>query len=141
MSIKTYTELITLPTFKERFEYLKIGNKIGDETFGFSRYLNQTLYSSYFWKEVIRPKIITRDMGFDLGVKDFNIIGRIVIHHMNPITIEDLEKETDFLYNPEYLICVSESTHRAIHYSDDSILNSIGFVERTKNDTCLWRKK
>lgn len=140
MSIKTYTELITLPTFKERFNYLKIGHKIGEDTFGFNRFLNQDLYNSYFWRNVIRPKIITRDMGFDLGLKDYPINGKIIIHHMNPLTIEDIDKNTDLLFNPEYLICTSVDTHQAIHYGDDSILRGFEVVTRSKNDTCLWRK-
>lgn len=140
MSIKTYTELMTLPTFKERFNYLKIGHKIGEDTFGFNRFLNQDLYNSHFWRNVIRPKIITRDMGFDLGLKDYPINGKIIIHHMNPLTIEDIDKNTDLLFNPEYLICTSVDTHQAIHYGDDSILRGFEMVTRSKNDTCLWRK-
>lgn len=139
MSIKTYTELITIPTFEERFKYLKIGNLVGEDTFGFNRFLNQDLYNSYFWKNVIRPKIISRDMGFDLGAKDHPIYGKIVIHHMNPLTIDDIENNTDFLFNPEYLICTSEETHRAIHFSDDSFLETFKNVERFKNDTCIWK--
>ena len=137
MSIKTYSELITLPTFEERFEYLKLNGRVGEDTFGWDRYLNQSLYKSQRWKS-LRNHIILRDNGCDLGVDGYGIFGGVRIHHMNPITIEDIETQSDFLWNPEYLISTSLITHNAIHYGDKNLLISM-FVERTKNDTCPWR--
>ena len=138
MSIRTYSELITLPTFEERFRYLQLSGKIGDETFGFDRYLNQRLYRSQKWMS-IRDQIIIRDNGCDLGVEGHDIYGKIIVHHMNPITLKDIEKESEFLFDPEYLICVTHNTHNAIHYGDESLLISAP-IERTKNDTCPWRR-
>ena len=137
MSIKTYSELITLPTFEERFEYLNLQGRIGEETFGFDRYLNQIFYRSQKWKS-IRNYVISRDNGCDLGLEGFEIYGKIIIHHMNPITIKDIERESDFLLNPEFLICTTHNTHNAIHYGDRSLLMT-GPIVRTKNDTCPWR--
>ena len=137
--IRTYSELIKIPTFKERFEYLKIGGKVGEETFGFDRYLNQIFYKSKEWLE-IRNYVITRDMGCDLGHSDHEIIdNRIIIHHMNPITKEDILNRSEFLLNPEYLITTTKFTHDAIHYGDDNLLRIEEPVERFKNDTCPWR--
>lgn len=138
--IRTYSELITLNTFEDRFRYLMLHGKVGFETFGFNRYLNQTFYKTKLWKNEIRPYIVTRDLGCDLGVKDLEIFGPITIHHLNPITVDDVLKFSDFLINPEYMICTSDRTHKAIHYSDESILQIIHYVERTPNDTCPWRK-
>lgn len=135
--IRTYTELSRISTFEDRYEYLKLGGRIGEETFGFDRYLNQVFYRSQKWKS-IRDFVIVRDNGCDLGVRGFEIYGKILIHHMNPITIEDIEKESDFLTNPEYLISTTLDTHNAIHYGDKSLLLT-GPIERTKNDTCPWR--
>lgn len=137
MGIKTYSELITLPTFEERYRYLKIGGRIGEETFGFDRYLNQIYYRSQKWKSV-RDYVIIRDNGCDLGMPGHEIYGKIIVHHMNPITIDDIEKESAFLTDPEYLICTILNTHNAIHYGDESLLITAP-VERTKNDTCPWR--
>lgn len=137
MTIRTYSELITIPTFEERYKYLKIGGKVGEETFGFERYLNQEFYKSYEWQS-IRRQVIVRDLGCDLGIKDREIHGKIIVHHMNPITIDDIIEASDFLLNPEYLICTLKSTHDAIHYGDESLLIKAP-VERTKNDTCLWK--
>lgn len=137
-TIRTYSELLSLSTFEERFKYLKIQGEVGNETFGFDRYLNQKFYKSGEWLE-IRNKIITRDLGCDLAVSDMEIHGRILIHHMNPITKEDIIKRSDFLLNPEYLICTSENTHRAIHYSD-SFLVVQAPVERRPYDTCPWKR-
>lgn len=137
MSIKTYSELITLPTFEERFEYLNLQGRIGEETFGFDRYLNQIFYRSQKWKS-IRNYAISRDNGCDLGLEGFEIYGKIIIHHMNPITLKDIERESDFLLNPEFLICTTHNTHNAIHYGDRSLLMT-GPIVRTKNDTCPWR--
>lgn len=138
MSIKTYSELATLPTFEERYQYLRLEGKVGADTFGFDRYLNQILYRSPRWKEA-RRFVILRDNGCDLGIEDREITGRLIVHHMNPITIEDIEKESDFLFNPEYLICTAHITHNAIHYGDESLLITEP-IERKQNDTCPWRR-
>lgn len=137
MSIKTYSELITLPTFEERFEYLRLDGTVGESTFGFDRYLNQIFYRSQKWKD-IRDWVIIRDNGCDLGVEGFEIYGRIIIHHMNPISLQDIERESDLLLNPEYLICTVHNTHNAIHYGDASLL-PLAPIERSKNDTCPWK--
>lgn len=137
MTIKTYSELITIPTFEERYKYLKIGGKVGEETFGFERYLNQEFYKSHEWKS-IRRQVIVRDLGCDLGIEGREIHGKIIVHHMNPITIDDIVSASDFLLNPEYLICTLKSTHDAIHYGDESLLIKAP-VERMKNDTCPWK--
>ena len=138
MSIKTYSELIQLPTFEERFQYLKLSGAVGKETFGFDRYLNQNFYRSAAWKRV-RDQVIVRDNGCDLGIDDRIIYGKILIHHMNPINDRDILDLTDILLNPEYLICVSHLTHNAIHYSDESLLPREPIV-RLKNDTCPWKR-
>ena len=122
MSIRTYSELIKLPTFEERFEYLRLDGTVGESTFGFDRYLNQIFYRSQKWKD-IRDWVIIRDNGCDLGVEGFEIYGRIIIHHMNPISLQDIERESDLLLNPEYLICTVHNTHNAIHYGDASLLS------------------
>ena len=136
-SIRTYSELIQLPTFEERFDYLRLDGVVGKDTFGFDRYLNQQFYRSSEWKR-IRNQVIVRDNGCDLGIDDYEIHGRILIHHMNPISIEDLQHMSDFLMNPEYLICVSHRTHNAIHYGDESLIVTAP-IERSQNDTCPWR--
>lgn len=138
MSIKTYSELILLPTFEERFEYLKLRGQVGKETFGFDRYLNQNFYRSAAWRRV-RDQVIVRDMGCDLGIEDRLIGGKVLIHHMNPIVYTDILNLTDILLNPEYLICVSHNTHNAIHYGDDNLLIK-NPIERTRNDTCPWKR-
>jgi hypothetical protein len=138
MSIKTYSELITLPTYEERYRYLRLGGQVGKETFGFDRYLNQVFYRSDEWRKV-RDEVIIRDNGCDLGIEGREIHGRILIHHMNPITIEDIKNRSDFLLNPEYLITTVKNTHDAIHYGDEDLLITAP-RERTKNDTCPWRK-
>ena len=138
MSIRCYSELITLPTYKERFNYLQLNGQVGQDTFGFDRYLNQNFYRSREWKR-LRDQIILRDNGCDLGVEGYEIYGRVLIHHMNPITIRDIETMSDYLLNPEYLICTTHNTHNAIHYGDESLL-CLGPIERKPNDTCPWRK-
>ena len=138
MSIKTYSELITFPTFEERFKYLKLGGIIGEETFGFERYLNQIFYKSKEWRS-IRNHVITRDNGCDLGVAGHEIHGQVLIHHINPISKEDIINRSDYLLNPEYLISTIQRTHNAIHYGDESILITMP-KERTMNDMCPWRK-
>ena len=138
MIIRTYSELIKLPTFEERFQYLKLDGDVGVETFGFDRYLNQAFYSSDEWKS-IRNQVIIRDNGCDLGIEGREIYKRIVIHHMNPITKEDLLYRTEYLLNPEYMICTMKNTHDAIHYGDENLLFKEP-VERKPNDTCPWRR-
>lgn len=137
MSIRTYSELITLPTFIERYRYLKLSGRVGEDTFGFDRYLNQVFYQSKEWRS-IRDYVITRDNGCDLGISGHEIYGRILIHHMNPITSDDILKRSDLLLNPEYLICTIKNTHDAIHYSDESLLITDP-IERSMNDTCPWK--
>ena len=137
MSIRTYSELILLPTFEERFKYLQLNGRVGDDTFGFDRYINQKFYRSAEWKR-IRDLVIMRDNGCDLALEGYEIYGRILIHHMNPITVNDVELNTEYLMNPEYLICVTHNTHNAIHYGDEKLINK-GPVVRTKNDTCPWK--
>lgn len=137
-TIKTYSELITLPTFEERFEYLRLDGVVGDDTFGHDRYLNQILYQRNPKWKAARNQVIIRDNGCDLGVEGREIYGKIIVHHINPITIEDIERESEYIFDPEYLICVTHNTHNAIHYGDENLLVK-GPVERTKNDTCPWR--
>ena len=137
MSIRTYSELILFPTFEERFKYLQLNGRVCDDTFGFDRYINQNFYRSAEWKR-IRDQIIIRDNGCDLALEGYEIYGRILIHHMNPITVKDVELSTEYLMNPEYLICVTHNTHNAIHYGDEKLLMK-GPVVRTKNDTCPWK--
>ena len=137
MSIKTYSELIALPTFEERYEYLRLNGRVGEDTFGFDRYLNQNFYRSAEWRR-IRDRVIVRDNGCDLAIDDRIIYGKILIHHMNPITDKDLFNLSDILLDPEYLICVSHNTHNAIHYGDGEQLVKDPIV-RTKNDTCPWK--
>ena len=138
MSIRTYSELIAIPTFEERFKYLQLNGNVGAETFGYDRVFNQRFYSSLEWKR-LRDEIIFRDNGCDLGILDRRIMGKILIHHMNPIMLEDIQKSSEFLLNPEYLICTSFETHNAIHYGDENLLFKAP-IERTKYDTCPWRQ-
>ena len=138
MSIRTYSELITLPTFEERFRYLQLGGKVGEDTFGHDRYLNQMFYTSDEWRR-IRRDVIVRDNGCDLGIQDREIHGLIIIHHMNPITVEDIINRSEFLLNPEYLISTVKNTHDAIHFSDERILITDP-IERRPNDTCPWKR-
>ena len=136
-SIRTYSELIALPTFEERFKYLQLNGTVAKDTFGFDRYINQNFYRSKEWKRV-RDFVILRDNGCDLAAEDYVIHGKIIIHHMNPITVKDISDVTDYLMNPEYLISNTHSTHNAIHYGDGSLLMMLP-TERRKNDTCPWR--
>lgn len=135
--IRTYSELITLPTFEERFEYLRLGGKVGAETFGFDRYLNQIFYKSDKWLSV-RDKVIIRDNGCDLGIEGREIYDRILVHHMNPITMDDIVNHSSWILDPEYLITTVKNTHDAIHYSDENLLIKDP-IERKKNDMCPWR--
>lgn len=135
--IRTYSELIKLPTFKERFEYLSLKGCVGKETFGWERYINQAFYRSKEWKDV-RNFVIVRDCGCDLGIPGREIPDRILIHHMNPILPRDIVLSNDFILDPEYLICTTHNTHEAIHYGSEDLLISEP-VERTPNDTCPWK--
>lgn len=138
MSIKTYSELSKIASFEDRFRYLSLNGAIGEQTFGFDRYLNQFFYRSQKWKS-IRDSVIIRDCGCDLGIDGYEIHGRILIHHINPITLRDIEYESEFLLDPEYLICTSHNTHNAIHYGDEGLLVTTP-IERVRNDTCPWRR-
>ena len=135
--IRCYSDLIQLETFKERYYYLKLHGKVGEDTFGFDRYINQSLYKSNKWKRT-RSQVIIRDNGCDLGIEGHELDNYIVIHHMNPLTLEDIEEERDVVFNPEYLISCSSRTHKAIHFGDENLLPK-DFVEIRPNDTCLWR--
>lgn len=137
MIIRTYKELITIPTFEERFKYLQLNGSVAKETFGFDRYINQKFYRSREWK-ALRDFVIIRDNGCDLGVEGYDIFGRIYIHHMNPILAKDIVSESEYLLNPEYLICTTHNTHNAIHYGDENLLFTAPIV-RSKNDTCPWK--
>ena len=137
MKIRTYSELIKLPTFEERYKYLRLRRIVGEETFGFDRFINQDFYRSREWK-AIRDFIIVRDNGCDLAMEGYDIHGKIIIHHMNPVTIKDIQKNSAFLMEPEYLISTTLSTHNAIHYGDESLLIKEP-VKRSKNDTCPWK--
>ena len=134
---RSYSELILLPTFKERCEYLKLNGKIGEELFGYTRYLNQVFYQSYSWRSV-RRKVIIRDGGNDLGIEGRPIGGTIFVHHMNPLTLDEIRREAPCMVDAENLICVSRRTHDAITLGDESLLEQ-GIVIRTKNDTCPWK--
>lgn len=136
---RSYSELITLPTFEERYRYLRLDGRVGEETFGSHRYANQKFYQTDpLWLST-RSRVIIRDNGCDLGVEGREIHGRIIIHHINPITIDDILRRSDLLYDPENLICTIKNTHDAIHYGDEKLLFSEPIV-RTKNDTCPWRR-
>lgn len=137
MKVRSYSELSMLNTFEERFRYLQLNGAVAEETFGFDRYLNQRFYNSNEWKS-IRDFVILRDNGCDLGIEGYEIYGKIYIHHMNPIQIKDIETSSEFLLDPEYLITTTLNTHNAVHYGDQSLLIAAP-VERSRNDTCLWR--
>lgn len=138
MSIRTYSELILLPTFEERYQYLRLAGKVGQETFGFDRYLNQMFYKDPEWLAA-RDYVIIRDNGCDLAIPGREIHSKILVHHMNPITKDDILKRSEFLLDPEYLICTIKNTHDAIHYGDENLLFKDP-IERSKNDTCPWRR-
>ena len=137
--MRTYSELMKLKTFEERFEYLKLDGKVGEETFGFDRWLNQMFYHSDPWLKV-KDEVIIRDNGCDLGLDDYEIHGRILVHHMNPVKKEDIVRKSAILLNPEYLISVCKRTHDAIHYGNLELAKPIVFFERKPNDTCPWKK-
>lgn len=139
MKIRRYSELCKLRTFEGRFEYLRLDGQVGKDTFGFDRIFNQRFYTSTEWRR-IRDHVIVRDNGCDLGVEGHEIYGnRIIIHHLNPISLEDIERQSAYLLNPEFLITTIHNTHNAIHYGDESLLIRAP-IERTKNDTCPWRQ-
>ena len=138
-NIRTYSELSKLKTFRERYEYLKLDGTVGEETFGFDRYINQMFYKSEEWKR-IRNYVITRDNGCDLGIQDRKIVDSVIlVHHMNPITKEDIINKNEILLDPEYLITTIKPTHDAIHYGDESLLAE-DLIIRSKNDTCPWKR-
>lgn len=137
MIIRTYSEFSKLKTFEKRYDYLQLKGVIGEETFGFDRFINQIFYKSREWK-AIRDYVIVRDNGCDLGVEGREIYGKILIHHMNPISQKDIEDRSRFLLDPEYLISTTHDTHNAIHYGDETLLIKAP-IERSRNDTCPWR--
>lgn len=134
--IRRYSELRHIPTFEERFEYLKLNGSVGRETFGFDRYINQRFYTSKEWRD-IRHHVIARDLGLDLGSEGYEINSRILIHHMNPIVVDDILHKNDDILDPEFLITTCHNTHNAIHYGDSSLLPK-PLVERSRGDTKLW---
>lgn len=138
VKIKSYSELKALSTFEERYNYLRLRGMVGQDTFGFDRIFNQMFYRSKEWKS-IRDYVIVRDNGCDLGVEGYEIHGRILVHHMNPITLDDIERNSDFLMNSEYLISTTHITHNAIHYGDENLLITAP-IERKRNDTCPWKR-
>lgn len=135
--IRTYSELIRIPTFEDRFRYLQLHGAVGKDTFGFDRYLNQQFYRSKEWRE-LRRQIILRDNCCDLGDLEHEIFERPIVHHMNPILVKDLSEMTEYVMNPEYLVTTTHRTHNAIHYGDESVLEN-GFANRSMNDTCPWK--
>lgn len=136
--MRTYSELSKLKTFAERFNYLKLDGRVGQETFGYDRYLNQILYKSTKWKRT-KNNVIIRDNGCDLGLEGYEIHGAVIVHHMNPITIEQIENRDPIIFDEEFLISTVLRTHNAIHYGDDSIIKTrFGTLERRKDDTKLW---
>lgn len=135
--LRRYSELIRLPTFEARYEYLRLAGIVGEATFGFDRYLNQLMYTSARWKKV-RNQVIIRDNGCDLAMPGYDLKSKIIVHHMNPLTMKEVEEVSDDIFNPEYLICVSQRTHNAIHYGDAELLQK-GPIERRPNDTCPWK--
>lgn len=135
--IKTYSELTQFKTLEERYRYLRIGGRVGEETFGFDRWMNQVFYKDPRWRDV-RDEVITRDNGRDLGLEGYDIHGKIFVHHMNPVTKDDILYNFDSLLNPEFLISTSKRTHDAIHYGNEDLLPQSPIV-RTRNDTCPWK--
>lgn len=136
--IRTYSELITIPSYIERYRYLKLDGIIGEDTFGFNRWLNQYLYKTKEWRQ-LRNYVIDRDLGCDLAWPDCEIVGLIIVHHLNPITKEDILERSPLVYDPDFLVCTAELTHKAIHYGDESLLMTDPIIRRP-NDTCPWRK-
>lgn len=137
MMIRRYSELKRLKTFQERYEYLRLQGNVGESTFGFDRHLNQMLYKSRRWRDV-RERVIIRDNACDLGMEDYDIYDMIIVHHINPITIEDIQENRDYIYDTEYLISTTMNTHNAIHFGDSTLLNDLP-IERRPGDTIPWR--
>lgn len=135
--IRKISELKRLKTFEERYAYLRLSGIVGQSTFGYDRYLNQMLYRSKRWLNA-RDIVIIRDQGCDLGIEDYEIRGRIIVHHMNPISIEEIERGADEVYDPKFLICTTSDTHNAIHFGDESLLPKLP-IDRRRNDTCPWK--
>lgn len=139
MITRTYSELITLPTFEERFKYLNLEGRVGADTFGFDRHLNQMVYQrDPRWKKA-RDIVIIRDNGCDLGVEGYEINSKIIVHHMNPVTLDDIMNDREWIFDPEFLICTSHNTHNAIHYGDERLVFT-GLTVRKPNDTCPWKR-
>lgn len=138
-TIKTYSELISIPTFEGRLRYLSLDSRVGEKNIEHDRFIKQSFYRSYKWK-VLRNQIIIRDDGNDLAMEGHQIYDRICIHHLNPITLEDLIEETEFVVDPEYLVCVSFPTHEVLHYGSVDNYLMAGFAERRPGDTCPWSK-
>ena len=134
--IRSYSDLRRLESFEDRWRYLSLRGMVGQSTFGFDRYINQKFYTSKEWRQV-RSHIITRDEGCDLGIPGYEIHSRLVIHHMNPLTVSQLVRDDDSIFDPEYLITTTHQTHNAIHYGDEKLLAK-PFVERAAGDTKLW---
>lgn len=139
MKTKLYSEVIKLKTFEERFNYLKLDGLVGDLKFNGHRYLNQLLYKCPEWAAA-RRKAIIRDGGLDLGCEDHRISGKVLVHHLNPLTVEDVLERRDCVFDPENLITVSHQTHNAIHYGNDALIFKNKLVERKPNDTCPWKE-
>lgn len=139
MKNKNYNELSNINSYDDRFKYLSLKGNVGSDTFGFDRHLNQDFYKSKEWKQ-IRNQVIIRDNGCDLGVKGKKIYGKIYVHHMNPIEKKDIVDSTEYLLNPDFLICTSKETHDAIHYGNEEYLKRNEVHVRKKNDTCPWKK-
>lgn len=135
--ILRYRDIRPLKTIQERYEYLRLGGQVGASTFGFDRYLNQAFYKSKEWQQA-RNDVILRDNACDLGIEGYDIFKGLVVHHMNPITIDDILQRKDYIFDPEFLICVSDRTHKAIHYGDAGLLPKEP-IQRRSGDTCLWR--
>lgn len=139
MIIRTYEELRRFKTFEERFRYLMLRGEVADVTFGHNRYLNQALYRSYEWKKV-RDEVIVRDRGCDLGMEGYDIFEKILIHHMNPVTLDQIKEKDPILFDPRYLITTTHTTHNAIHYGDTKLIDDKP-IERRPGDTCPWRRR
>nr|DAT41873.1 MAG TPA: HNH endonuclease bacteriophage, HNH Endonuclease, DNA.52A [Caudoviricetes sp.] len=137
MKIKSYSEMCSFSTFIERFNYLKLNGKVGIETFGFDRYLNQVLYCSQEWKR-FRRQVIIRDNGCIFGLDGYDINGRLIVHHINPITLEQIEQRDPMIFSMENVVCVTHNVHEAIHYGDESLIPTDPII-RKPNDTCLWK--
>jgi hypothetical protein len=135
---KRYSDLRGLLTFEERFQYLKLGGAVGRETFGYDRIFNQRFYTSREWRSC-RDQVIVRDGGLDLGIEGHEIYDKVLVHHINPVTMDDLKHGGDVILDPEFLICVSHLTHNAIHFGDESRLPE-PLVERRPGDTLLWTR-